>query len=300
MEYIDGTDLKTYLQGNPGAIDQLFLQTIAAFKHLEEKRILHRDIRPSNIMVSNDGVVKVIDFGFGKQIDSSDSFGKSITLNWAASEPKEFEDGKYDFCTECYFVGKLFQTITKDLGISDFSYADVVKAMTEYDPADRIKSFSEVSTATLTEAASTDRFSEEDRQVYRRIADFVVAAIQEFSKPVTFEQDSDKVLQSLKAVETASQLETVLQNANPLIKSLVTCEFTSRFVENKLRIDDLTQFVNFFSGAAGRGKANSAFEFVDSIPHHPICGSERYSILTIRNVGLVETGLQSPQFYRTT
>ena len=41
--------------------------------HLEEKNILHRDIRPNNILVSNAGLVKVIDFGFGKTIDFSDS-----------------------------------------------------------------------------------------------------------------------------------------------------------------------------------------------------------------------------------
>ena len=52
MEYVDGTDIQEYLKVNPDKINDVFIQTIQGFRHLEEFKILHRDIRPQNIMVN--------------------------------------------------------------------------------------------------------------------------------------------------------------------------------------------------------------------------------------------------------
>lgn len=254
MEYIDGTDLRTYLEGNPDQANALFTQTIAAFQHLEEKNILHRDIRPSNIMVSNDGVVKVIDFGFGKRVDTSEGFGKSITLNWAATEPKEFEYQKYDFCTECYFVGKLYQSVVKDLGITNFSYSDVRKYMTEYDPVDRIRSFAEVASAILTDTSSTDQFSETNREIYRVMADFLMRCVVEIHAPFTLQRDAEKVLTSLKALEESSQLESRIQDVRPLISSFISTGFRFKTPSQMLEVEDLKRFLNFFQTQTEEGR----------------------------------------------
>jgi len=72
---------------------------------------LHRDIRPANILVDNSGTVKIIDLGFGKQIRATKDFDKSLSLNWWCAVPKEFGLGLYDFSTEVYFVGKLFEDL---------------------------------------------------------------------------------------------------------------------------------------------------------------------------------------------
>ena len=67
MEYVKGVDIEEYLSSNPQEINEIFLQTIEGFRHLENNNILHRDIRPQNIMISENGIVKIIDFGFGKR-----------------------------------------------------------------------------------------------------------------------------------------------------------------------------------------------------------------------------------------
>lgn len=82
MEYIQGEDIKGYLQNNPHRLNDIFVQIINGFNYLELNGILHRDIRPENILVSDDGFVKIIDFGFGKEINFDEDFDKSITLNW--------------------------------------------------------------------------------------------------------------------------------------------------------------------------------------------------------------------------
>ncbi|MDR2660083.1 MAG: protein kinase family protein [Spirochaetaceae bacterium] len=68
MDYIDGTDIETYISENPEDINNIFNQAIEGFLYLESNNILHRDIRPKNLMITNDKVLKIIDFGFGKRI----------------------------------------------------------------------------------------------------------------------------------------------------------------------------------------------------------------------------------------
>ena len=68
MEYISGEDIENFLIHNPQNINDIFIQCIDGFDHLEKNNILHRDIRPMNIMVSKDGSLKIIDFGFGKRV----------------------------------------------------------------------------------------------------------------------------------------------------------------------------------------------------------------------------------------
>jgi eukaryotic-like serine/threonine-protein kinase len=92
MEYILGEDIEVYSRNNPEKINEIFGQAVAGFAHLETNHILHRDIRPMNIMVRDDGVVKIIDLGFGKKVQEPFDFDKSISLNWWCEPPKEFAD----------------------------------------------------------------------------------------------------------------------------------------------------------------------------------------------------------------
>ena len=74
-EILDGVDIGTYVEKHPEDINEIFMQTIEGFAYLEECNVLHRDIRPLNILVSDkDGIVKIIDFGFGKRIAFEEDF----------------------------------------------------------------------------------------------------------------------------------------------------------------------------------------------------------------------------------
>src|SRR5262249_8044334 len=97
MEHVDGTSIDEYAAKFPEQVNELFLQAISGFSYLERHRILHRDIRPANVMVRADGVLKIIDFGFGKRVERAEDFQKSISLNWWCSVPPEFDDELYDF-----------------------------------------------------------------------------------------------------------------------------------------------------------------------------------------------------------
>jgi eukaryotic-like serine/threonine-protein kinase len=105
MEYVRGEDIEDYLAKHPEDVNEIFAQVIDGFTHLEKHRILHRDIRPQNIMVADGGAVKIIDLGFGKQAFDSGDFDKSITLNWWCEPPSEFTEHIYDYQTEFILSG---------------------------------------------------------------------------------------------------------------------------------------------------------------------------------------------------
>lgn len=141
MEFIDGQDIDDYVADAPHHVNELFAQTIAGFAHLEARDILHRDIRPGNLMVRGDGRVKIIDLGFGKQVQTSADFKKSITLNWWCEPPMEFESSLYNFTTEIYFVGKLFEKLLRENSISHFKYGEILRRMCDRNPETRVATF---------------------------------------------------------------------------------------------------------------------------------------------------------------
>ena len=70
MEYIDGTTLKDYIEKN-GQINwketiHFVLQILRALQHAHDKGIIHRDVKPQNIMLLEDGTIKVTDFGIAR------------------------------------------------------------------------------------------------------------------------------------------------------------------------------------------------------------------------------------------
>lgn len=113
MEYIDGITLKEYidLQGVIEWKDALHLTTqiLKALQHAHECGIVHRDIKPQNIMLLQDGTIKVTDFGIARFSDKST---RTMTeqaigsVHYIAPEQArgEVTDGK----TDIYSVGVMF------------------------------------------------------------------------------------------------------------------------------------------------------------------------------------------------
>jgi serine/threonine-protein kinase len=81
LEYIDGEDLRAWCDSRRldlGARLQLFLTVCDAVAHAHQRLVVHRDLKPPNILVGRDGVVKLLDFGIAKLLDAADN-GISVT-----------------------------------------------------------------------------------------------------------------------------------------------------------------------------------------------------------------------------
>lgn len=72
MEYIPGEELHKLLKNRgffPNYYAKFYLaETLVALEQLHLKNIIHRDLKPENIMLDRDGHIKIIDFGFSKQV----------------------------------------------------------------------------------------------------------------------------------------------------------------------------------------------------------------------------------------
>ncbi len=121
MEYIDGITLKEYIdqQGIIEWRDALHLTTqiLKALQHAHECGIVHRDIKPQNIMLLQDGTIKVTDFGIAR---FSDKATRTMTEQAIGSvhyiAPEQARGDVTDGKTDIYSVGvMLYEMLTGKL-----------------------------------------------------------------------------------------------------------------------------------------------------------------------------------------
>lgn len=241
MEYIDGEDVESYLKKNPEQANEIFEQIIEGFSYLEENEILHRDIRPFNIMVDGKGTVKIIDLGFGKKIQESEDFDKSITLNWYGDTPPEFSNGIYDYQTEVYFVGNLFKAIVDENGIENFKHGNVLGSMCARPRTLRIPSFKEVKTKIQSNPVNDMQFEIDEISIYRTFAHELCQLVSKIEQDAKYNNDYNVVSMQLTSIYNGCILEEVVPSAWRISKAFIYGEYYFRSKYN-FSVSTLKQF----------------------------------------------------------
>lgn len=112
-EFIDGKTLKDIINENgpvpvKTAIDYA-LQIVAGIEHAHRRNIIHRDIKPQNIIVSVDGTVKLVDFGIARMLSQTTRTmgGKDVVGSVHYISPEQARGNEVDLRTDIYSLGVL-------------------------------------------------------------------------------------------------------------------------------------------------------------------------------------------------
>lgn len=117
MELIDGLTLKQYMQ-QKGVLNwrealHFAIQIAKALEHAHSRGIVHRDIKPHNIMVLKDGSVKVADFGIARITSSSNTLTREALGSVHYISPEQAKGGRVDERTDIYSLGVvLYEMLT--------------------------------------------------------------------------------------------------------------------------------------------------------------------------------------------
>jgi serine/threonine protein kinase/tetratricopeptide (TPR) repeat protein len=152
LEHVDGVSIDRYCDDRSLAVEarlRLFLDVLTAIAHAHANLVVHRDIKPGNVLVSTEGDVKLLDFGIAKLVESDPSgngtrpvaspltreAGSALTPEYAA--PEQVTGGPVTTATDVYALGVLLYVLLTGhhpAGTAARSPATLMKAIVDVEP----------------------------------------------------------------------------------------------------------------------------------------------------------------------
>ncbi len=148
MEYVSGLPLLQWVEQHKSSADdrrRLFRDICGAVGFAHLNLIVHRDLTPSNVLVTGDGTVKLIDFGISRPADGNASDGAasrpsigSLSLTPGYAAPERMTSAEVTTATDIYSLGKLLEKLIPADG--DRELTAVIARATAEDPLARYAS----------------------------------------------------------------------------------------------------------------------------------------------------------------
>jgi eukaryotic-like serine/threonine-protein kinase len=143
MEYVAGTPITDYCARNELDLKarlRLFLQLAAGVQFAHQHLVIHRDIKPANILVTGEGVPKLLDFGIAKLVDPQAAGGETtvrpLTPDYAS--PEQVRGTAMGTASDVYSLGVLLYELVagrRPYKLSDMPLDQAIEAICVQDPA---------------------------------------------------------------------------------------------------------------------------------------------------------------------
>ncbi|XP_050664211.1 cyclin-dependent kinase-like 4 isoform X1 [Leptidea sinapis] len=112
FEYCDHTvlhEMEKYPSGCPELLSkQIIWQTLQGVAYCHRHNCIHRDVKPENILLTSDGVVKLCDFGFARLISPGESYTDYVATRWYRAPELLVGDTQYSTPVDVWAIGCVF------------------------------------------------------------------------------------------------------------------------------------------------------------------------------------------------
>jgi WD40 repeat protein/tetratricopeptide (TPR) repeat protein len=141
LEYIDGGSLRQQMAKaplSPRDAARLVETLASAISHAHAKQLIHRDLKPDNILLTSQGAPKITDFGLARQLDSDHTV---MTMHfvgtpaYAAPEQVDERFGQVSYATDVYALGViLYELLTGRVPFTGSSIGLILQKVTDNPP----------------------------------------------------------------------------------------------------------------------------------------------------------------------
>jgi serine/threonine-protein kinase len=147
MEYVDGDHLEAYCDQRRLGVSErlkLFLRVCDAVGYAHRNLVVHLDLKPSNILVSQEGAVKLLDFGTSKLIQTGSLLTTTVLATPAYASPEQLRNEPVTTGCDVYALGAiLFELLSGRRPYANSSVAAMIEhAITEESPESLLNAIS--------------------------------------------------------------------------------------------------------------------------------------------------------------